>query len=370
MDSVNNIVAAQAGRIGHVTLNRPRALNALTLEMIRELDRLLQAWACDDVVEAVVVSGAGDRAFCAGGDVKSLCAAGKAGQRGRDGSFTSEFFRAEYTLNHQIANYPKPYVAYLDGITMGGGVGISVMGSHRIASEFTTFAMPETVIGFYPDVGGSFFLSRLGRIGRLLALTGMRLDGSALVELGLATHFVPRRAGGELVARLTTDGVDAAIDALAQSPRAKSESLARLQELASRCFAEETIEAILESLKQAAAGTDARLAARAQEALDILDKCSPTSLKVTLEQLRRAEQMTFTDCLIMDYRLSRAFVMQHDFYEGVRAVLIDKDQQPKWRPDSIDQVDAELVASYFRELGEGELRLEDRGHQPACDKAR
>lgn len=168
----------------------------------------------------ILVTGAGERAFCAGGDVKSIYWAGNAGDKGRDGTLTADFSRAEYTLNFRIANYPKPYLAYLDGVTMGGGVGISILGSHRIASQHTVFAMPETGIGFFPDVGGSYFLSRQGPIGLLLALTGQSIDYVATLALGFATHFVPREYGSELVERLATTGVEGTLESLRQKPPA------------------------------------------------------------------------------------------------------------------------------------------------------
>jgi enoyl-CoA hydratase len=355
-DGDGDVVGKKVGRIGHVLLNRPRTLNALTLEMIRSLDQLLQDWAADDSVEAVVVTGAGDRAFCAGGDVKSVYFAGESGRADRDGTFTADFFRDEYTLNHRIANYPKPYVAYLDGITMGGGVGISVMGSHRIASEYTTFAMPETGIGFFPDVGGSYFMSQAGPIGLLLSLTGMALDYSATLELGFATHFVPRAAGIDMVERMADEGVESTLEAL-RRPSPKSEPLALLKVFADLCFSNETIEQTLLSLEQVSAGSDADLAELAEGTLDKLLTRSPTSLKVTFEQLRRGQRMSFTDCLIMEYRLSQVFLLGHDFREGVRAQLVDKDYSPKWMPDTIEQVDTELVEKHFRSLGALELRL-------------
>jgi len=324
--------------------------------MIGELDRLLQQWAVDESIEAVVITGAGDRAFCAGGDVKSICAAARQGQCERDRTFPAEFFRAEYRLNHRVSVFPKPYVAYLDGITMGGGAGISLMGSHRIASEFTTFAMPETAIGFYPDVGGSYFLSRLGPIGTLLALTGMRLDAAAMLELGLATHYVPRTAGAGLAERIAADGVDAAIEVLAE-PSPPSETIEGLTKLAQRCFDHPRVEEIEASLVQVV-GEDVSISALAQQLLEMLRKQSPTSVKVTLEQLRRGRSLTFAECLQMEYRLSQAFMMGRDFCEGVRALLVDKDQSPRWQPDSFDQVDSAMVSRYFDEVGDGELLLE------------
>jgi len=175
------VIAQQTGSVGHLLLNRPKALNALNLEMVELMHKTLEMWVDDNAVQAVVVSGAGDKSFCAGGDVKSVYYAGLEGGRSA-GSLTSDFFRAEYTLNYLIANFPKPYIAYIDGITMGGGVGVAIMGSHRVATERTVFAMPETGIGLFPDVGGSHFMSRAGSLGLLLALTGRPLRGREVVE--------------------------------------------------------------------------------------------------------------------------------------------------------------------------------------------
>jgi enoyl-CoA hydratase len=237
---------------------------------------------------------------------------------------------------------------------MGGGVGISIMGSHRIASEHMTFAMPETAIGFYPDVGSSYFMSRLGTIGTMLALTGQPLDHTASLALGITNYFVPREAGRGLVVRVAKVGVDATLAALTETSPTCS-TLPILQALADRCFGASTVEEIFDLLEETAASGD--LATQAQEAVNALKRRSPTSLKVTREQLTRGSNMTFTDCLRMEYRMSHAFMHGHDFYEGVRAVLIDKDHSPRWLPPSLDQVDDALVASHFKELGDRELRL-------------
>lgn len=352
MEAQSNIVATQVNRTGQILLDRPEALHALTYAMIGELDRQLQQWAVDESVEAVVVRGAGERAFCAGGDVKSIRAAGLSERK----ELTVDFFRAEYSLNYRIGTYPKPYVAILDGITMGGGAGISVMGSHRIATDRTTFAMPETIIGFFADVGGSYFLSRLGPIGRLLALTGTRIDGATTAALGLASHFVPSHRCPQLVDQMATEGVASAIETMAESPP-PSERLPVLRRLADLCFTDESMESILDSLSRVSVNGDGALATEAQALLDMLGKCSPLSLKVTLEELRRGETMSFKDCLIMEFRLSQSFIRRSDFFEGVRAALVNKDRQPNWQPDRLSQVSPELVASYFDKPAAGDLPL-------------
>ena len=350
------LIATKIGRLGHIELNRPKALNALTFEMVQRLHEALDLWEVDDSIEAVLVTGVGEKAFCAGGDVKSIYFAGKAGDSGRNGTLTSDFFRAEYTLNYRIANYRKPYLAYLDGVTMGGGVGISIFGSHRIASEHTVFAMPETGIGFFPDVGGSYFLSRKGPIGMLLGLTGQSIDYAATLSLGFATHFVPRENRRELVECLATTGVEAALESLSQTPP-PSDKVENLRILANACFDCVTIEEVLSRLERTATAVTG-LSALASETLQLIRQRSPTSLALTFEQLQRGRGMPLRDCLLMEYRISQACMQGHDFYEGIRALLIDKDHAPKWSPQTLANVDPQLVARHFEELGKRDLELE------------
>ena len=349
--SAPELTIDQSGSAGHIRLNRPCPLNALTLGMVRGIRDALAAWQTDQSIQTVVVTGEGDRAFCAGGDVKATYRAGKAGEVGH--GLTADFFRDEYTLNHQIATYPKPYVAWLDGITMGGGVGISILGSHRIASEHLRFGMPETAIGFFPDVGGSYFMSRLGPLGTYLALTGAQFDAAACLKVGVATDYVPREAGLKLVECIGRDGLDAALEQLSEPPP-PSESIANLQAFATECFSSFNVDDILSSLDAAESNGFAELA---REARATLMNRSPTSVKVTLEQLRRGTSQSLKDSLIMEYRMSQACVAGHDFYEGIRAVLVDKDHSPKWSPATFDEVDNTLVRKHFAELGDRDLRL-------------
>ena len=353
--TTDELITKKTGRIGHIELNRPKALNALNWNMVQRMQDALRNWEVDDSVEAVLVTGAGERAFCAGGDVKSIYWAGKAGDVGRDGTLTADFFRAEYSLNYRIANYPKPYLAYLDGVTMGGGVGISVLGSHRIASEHTVFAMPETGIGFFPDVGGSYFMSRQGPIGLLLALTGQVIDYAATLALRFATHFVPREYGNELVERLATTGVEGTLEALCQAPPA-SDQVANLRSLANVCFDCNTLNEVLRGLEHLAAATS-DLTTLANETLEIIRQRSPTSVAVAFDQLRRGRRLSLRDCLIMEYRISQACMQGHDFYEGIRALLIDKDHAPRWSPETIEGVGRPLIAQHFEALGERDLDL-------------
>ncbi|WP_207478970.1 enoyl-CoA hydratase/isomerase family protein [Arenibaculum pallidiluteum] len=352
----DEILFERRGALGLVTLNRPKALNALNLAMIRAFSPRLRAWAEDPAVRAVVVRGAGDRAFCAGGDVLAVWEDGMAARRGGDGAgaLTRDFFREEYLLNHCIHHFPKPYVAVIDGITMGGGVGLSVHGSHRIATERTLFAMPETGIGLFPDVGGSWFLPRCpGRIGTYLALTGARLGAADLLHTGIATAYLPSEGVEALLADLEgaeLGGGAPAIDVVVArhrgdpGPAAIAENRAAID----RCFGFEGIEEIIDALQRE--GTD-----WAKVTLTVLSQMSPTSLKVTLRQLRIGAGMGFDDAMRMEYRLSQACMRGHDFYEGIRAVLVDKDKTPKWQPATLEAVDDALVESHFAPLGERDL---------------
>ena len=349
-----SIIATTVGPVGHIRLNRPRALNALSLEMIRAMDATLRTWRADDAVKIVVVSGEGERAFCAGGDVKTISIDAQQGNRGRDGVLSADFFREEYSLNFLISEYPEPYLAYLDGITMGGGVGISMMAPYRVASEALKFGMPETAIGFFPDVGGSFYMSRLGPIGTLLCLTGQTLDHRAALTLGIATHLVPRERGADLIETIASQGIENGLRELAV-PLSPCQTVPALRALAERCFVQQTVEEMIAALERAV--SDVALGEAAQQALDTLAQRSPTSLKVTLQQLQRGKTLSFGDCLKMEYRISQAMMFGHDFYEGIRAVLIDKDHQPRWSPDTLEQVDEPFVEKHFEELADRELQL-------------
>ncbi|MFQ5773899.1 MAG: enoyl-CoA hydratase/isomerase family protein [Kiloniellaceae bacterium] len=354
MSGGRDILFEVRGGVALVTLNRPKALNALTLAMCQEFDRQLASWAGDPAVHAVVVAGAGERAFCAGGDVRAIWEAGKRGER-----LTADFFRAEYTLNRRIKTFPKPYIAIIDGITMGGGVGISVHGSHRVATERTVFAMPETGIGFFPDVGGSYFLPRLpGALGMYLALTGARVKAADAVYAGVATHFVQSARLRELEAALAAADwaaaespavVDEAIGRFADDPG--SPSLAAHRAAIDRCFSAESVEAILAALE--AEGGD-----WADKTLATLRTRSPTSLKITFEQVRRGAKLGFDEAMIMEYRLSQACMAGHDFYEGIRAVVVDKDNAPAWNPATLGAVAPGLVEAHFRPLGARDLTFE------------
>ena len=339
------------GRVGCVLLNRPKALNALSTDMCAKMDAQLVKWAEDDAIVAVLVEGAGDKAFCAGGDVRTLAENGP-----QNSGPAKAFFGTEYRMNARIFHFPKPYISLLDGITMGGGVGISVHGSHRIVGDKTLFAMPETGIGLIPDVGGSYFLPRLpGRLGFYLGLTGARLKAADCLYTGIGTAYVPSDKQEALKAALvdadlnSPEEVDQVIGRFAEE--AGEAPLDEFRDLIDAAFAETTIEDIcdhLGAIDHSWAGTT----------LETIAKMSPTSLKVTLEQLLHGADMEFDDCMRMEYRLVNHIVTyQSDFFEGIRAVLIDRDNAPKWSPASLAEVGDDHVLKHFESLGERELKL-------------
>ncbi len=351
------------GGLATVELTRPKALNALTLGMIRELHPRLDAWEDDESVKAVLIKGEGEKAFCAGGDVRAVYRSIVDDLGGKGPSELSKtFFLEEYRLNHAIHAFSKPYVALLDGVTMGGGVGLSVHGSHRIATERLMFGMPETGIGLFPDVGGGWFLPRLpGEAGTYLALTGARLDAAGAVALGVATHFVPSsRLEGFEAALATTvaespDGraaINDVLDRFAESPG--DDPLAASRTLIDRCFAASSVEGILDALdREAVEGSEFA----AETAATLRHKC-PTSLKISLEQLRRGRAMSnLADVLTMEYRLSQHCMAGTEFFEGIRAVLVDKDHAPKWRPSALAEVTPDLVARHFQPVPGREFTL-------------
>lgn len=338
----DTIITRIEGSLGRITLNRVQALNALTEEMCAAITEALLGWRDDDAVKAVLVDGAGDRAFCAGGDVIMLHDSGKA----KDGR-AENFWRVEYALNELIHTYPKPYIALIDGIVMGGGVGLSVHGQYRIAGDTTLFAMPETGIGYFPDVGGTYFLPRLGlAVGNWLGLTGARLGAVQSVELGIATHFVPTEAHAALIAALSgTDDVAAVLDRF-DAPAPEGDAVPDAVDL----FEASNVADILTALD--ADGSDWS----AQQA-KLIRRKSPLAMATTLEAMRRGAGLEFRAAMRQELDLSLNFLTIQDFYEGIRAQLIDKDRNPGWSHDSVATVTADQVDRMFRAAADPRLEF-------------
>jgi enoyl-CoA hydratase len=331
----DTVISRRDGRVGRILLNRPRVLNTLTLDMIRVIMRALLDFRDDPRVHAVVIEGAGDRAFCAGGDIRAL----RDGQLSGDRAQVEAFFREEYDLNLLIANYGKPYVALIDGICMGGGIGVSVHGPYRVATEHAMFAMPETAIGFFPDIGGTFFLPRLpGQLGVYLGLTGLRTTGADAVHAGFATHFVSRARLSDLSSALAEIG-PAALARFAE-PLPTWTLMPHLAAI-DRCFAADTIGEIVVRLS-------AERDEWAEEALQALRSVSPTALAFTLEAFRHGADLTLGNALDAEFLLTRTTMAHPDFAEGVRAMVVDKDRQPKWSPARIEEIDQVAIDRMFR----------------------
>lgn len=344
---------SREGQIGLITLNRPAALNALNLAMIKSLQQQLSLWADDRSIHAVIIQGSGERAFCAGGDIRSLYDNAQLPLIEK-----LQFFWHEYRLNHYISNYKKPYIALMNGITMGGGVGISLHGSHPIASDRFIFAMPETGIGFFPDIGASYLLARCpGMTGIYLGLTGNRIGATDALYLGLVkgiidSHQFPAVINKLINTDLSEDAHQRVTHCLNEfalfSEQARMESD---QQAIDQCFSGSNIEEIFALLK--ARGDDWAI-----NTLDTLEHKAPLSLKVTLLQIQKAQSLSMAECIKMDYCLVSHFMCDKDFFEGVRALLVDKDKHPHWQPPTLEQVSDEKLMSYF-ELDFAELELID-----------
>jgi enoyl-CoA hydratase len=327
-----------------VTLNRPAALNAITHAMVLELARALDAWEADPEIRCIVLRGAGERAFSAGGDIRALYEAARACRFDE----ALAFYRDEYRLNIRIKTYPKPYLSLIDGIVMGGGVGLSLHGRYRVAGERYRFAMPEVGIGFFPDVGATYALPRLrGETGLYLALTGQRLGADDAATLGLATHLV---AGADFPALLdqVAGGADpsAALAGFVQSSRPGEVALHA--DLIEACFAADSVVDILARL-------DAEGSGFARDTAAAIRTKSPTSLAVTYEQIRRGRDLSFEQAMALEFRIVSRLVRGHDFPEGVRATIVDKDGAPRWQPATLAEVDPASVDAYFAPLGPEEL---------------
>jgi enoyl-CoA hydratase len=340
MESTEEAIVRRVGRVGHISLNRPQALHALTRDMCETISAALLEWRSDERIQAVMLDHDQGRGFCAGGDVARVrrSALEDGGAAGR------AFFHAEYRMNHLLFTYPKPVVAFMDGVTMGGGVGLALPCTYRVATENTLFAMPEGAIGLFPDVGAGWYLPRLpGRIGQFLALTGARLDGAECLWAGLATHYIPADHVTEAKAHIaeTPDQVDRAVRSLAplDPPPAR---LAGNAERIARLFASDLLEDILVAL----AADPSEWAAKELKA--VAAKCPATS-KVALRQFA-ASRADFAEEMALEYRLAARMIMRGDFAEGVRAVLVDKDNAPRWDPATPEGVTDAMLDAIFAPL--------------------
>jgi len=351
----DEILLERRRALGVVTLNRPQALNTLSLAMYRAADPQLAAWDRDPSIRAILVQANGGKAFCAGGDVRAIYEA--RGQAAGVGDYKADFFREEYRLIERLHRSPKPHVALVDGIAMGGGMGISVNGSHRVASERTLMAMPEVQIGLFPDVGATRFLNRCpGKIGLYLALTGKRIKAADALYCGFVTHHVPHERHSAVAAVLTEVAwrageehalVDEVLRGFHRDPGPAP--LAALQPAIDRCFSAPDVEAILRAL----AKEDTEWA---ESAIAAIERASPISVKITFRQLEIGMAgLDIRAALALEYRMTQHVMAAHDFYEGIRAVLVDKDQKPRWQHRSLAEVTDAEVARYFESLGEREL---------------
>jgi enoyl-CoA hydratase len=350
--AADEVLFERRGRLAVVVLNRPRAVNALTAGMAESMLARLTEWAADDAVETVLVRGAGERGLCAGGDIVAIYRDMQGGGHG-----TEDFWATEYRLNSLISRYPKPYAAFMDGIVLGGGVGVSVHGSHRIVTERTRMGMPETTIGFIPDVGGTLLLANApGESGTHAALTGAHLDGADALHLGLADFFVPSVRLAELAEALETEPADDAVARLAVEPPLSE--LAEQRGWIDEAYASEDAEEIVCRLK-------ASPVTAAWETAATIEAKSPLAVKVTLAALRRARARgpvpgALEAALDTEYRIGLRLLAGHDFREGIRAQVIDKDRSPRWNPPTLAEVGRQDVEACFAPLEEDELGLAAR----------
>ena len=336
----DDLIIRTQGRIGHISLNRPTAIHALNLAMCEGMIGALQGWARKKAVEAIIIDHSEGRGFCAGGDIRMLAESGA-----KDGKAARAFFHTEYQLNHLLFEYAKPVVAFMDGITMGGGVGISQPAKFRVATENTRFAMPETGIGLFPDVGGGWYLSRIGgRVGQFLALTGARLDGAECLELGLATHYLPSANLEEAKERISKnpDRIGGILGDLSVTPP-KARISANLDKI-NKLFASDIYEEILAALETE--GSDWAMTER-----DTLGTKSPQTCKVALRQLKEGAAMPdFAAEMKQEYAIGSRVVAMHDFLEGVRALIVDKDNAPVWNPATPQDMTDDMLDAIFAPL--------------------
>jgi enoyl-CoA hydratase len=344
-----DVLVRERSALRRLTLNRPKALNALTLGMSETMTRHMQAWAGDPGVGAILIDGSGDRAFCAGGDLRALYDGAKAGN-----SLAAQFWSTEYKLDVLIARYPKPVIVIMDGLVMGGGVGLSAYAAHRVVTERSAVALPEVGIGYFPDIGASYLLARApDHFGYYLALTGNSIGPADGIECGLADIHIPSANLAALTAALTgcrsSAEVQKRLDEFAEPPAPGR--LPAQRQWINHCYSAERVEDILERLR----GTHLP---DADAALATMQKASPTSLKITLRNVRDAASFKWVEeSFQQDYRISLACIAGHDFIEGIRAAIVDKDRDPTWRPDNLEAVTPEIVDRHFQSVGALELKF-------------
>ncbi|MGC9418441.1 MAG: enoyl-CoA hydratase/isomerase family protein [Rhodovulum sp.] len=336
------------GRAGRITLNRPKALNALTYEMCLAIEAALDQWRQDDAVALVLMDAAGDRAFCAGGDIAVMYETGTRG----DFAYGQKFWRDEYRMNAKIAEYPKPVVSLMQGFTMGGGVGVGCHGSHRVVGETSQVAMPECGIGLVPDVGGSLILARApGRLGEYLGTTGRRMGPGDAIHAGFADHFLPEARWPDLIAELVATGDPRSVERAAVS--APAGELRNLQPTVDRLFAAETLHGVIDALR-------ADGSSFAEDTLNRLSRGSPLAIASAIEmQHRLAPDSTIREALALEYRFTHRAPEHSDFLEGIRAAIIDKDKSPAWRHPDLTSVPQADVSDMLAPLGNDELKLEE-----------
>ena len=333
-----------------ITLQRERVLNALNLNMVRKIFEKIKDWEKNDSVSGIVIKGEGEKAFCAGGDIVQVYHA----KNDKHNNISYDFFREEYLLNYAISKFKKPWISILNGIAMGGGLGLSVHGSHRIITEKTVTAMPETAIGLFPDVGGGYFLSRMkGSVGKYIAITGRTLDFQDTIYSGIGTHLLYSNKLDEFINKLLQQkSYDSnVVDEMIEKYNNKSEivpNLKNIEKNIDKFFSKKSILDVYNSLRNNESDW-------ARNTLDILRKKSPTSMAVTLEQIEKSANISLKDCLSMEFRICQSMMSKHDFYEGVRANLVDKDRKPKWKPSDIEDITNEIIDDHFLNLGNREL---------------
>ncbi len=345
-----NVVIRELGSLRRITLNRPQSLNAITLDMAETMTALMRKWAGDPAAAAVLIDGAGERAFCAGGDLRGLYDAAKS-----KSPLPAQFWATEYKLNVLIARFPKPVIALMDGLVMGGGVGLSVHAAHRVVTERSAVAMPEVGIGFFPDVGASFPLARApGCVGTYLALTGNRLSAADAIYCGIADIHITSARLAEVASVLAdcrdAQNVRARLGKLSVVPAPGALAMAR--NWIDSCYRANAVEDIVDRLQRCEADA-------ARTAFEAMRKASPTSLKITLRNLRAAASFERVEqSFQQDYRIALACIAGHDFIEGIRATIVDKDRNPEWRPDKLEAVTLDIVDRHFQPVGELELKFE------------